>query len=250
MKNRSSRCYWKKREAKGAITKKERRKKRMFEETPEGTKVLRNMLTTAAEFPSQTTYNPLNLLKWSRSLKSITHTMLQYFTPEEEEEYRRIEDDAKRASSFRYTDTVRYLKYGYDSQFQLLSLLSQVYADKGILLETTEGITIVYDLFVKICDFPKLNQLNLLNIHHWYFLIRSMECMLRPYTNEPIARQFSILHRKIRKIAALYPSEDYTSNTIETLYEMIEVISRILEERNQLIPEDLTVSETSRRLKK
>jgi hypothetical protein len=51
-------------------------------ETPEGLRILYDLLVKASEFPGDSMHNPKNLLLWSQKLKSL-HSLLSAYQDEE-----------------------------------------------------------------------------------------------------------------------------------------------------------------------
>ena len=110
-------------------------------ETPEGMRLLYDLLVKASEYPGETPHNPRNLYSWGEKLKALHHLLSGYHDQEYEAEYRaamkRIRDVSRDYPS------AKYVSEGYDALFQWLGSISRLYSRLGLMipqnLTYTEG---------------------------------------------------------------------------------------------------------------
>jgi hypothetical protein len=110
-------------------------------ETPEGLRILYDLLIKASEYPGESPYTPRNLYSWGEKLKSLHQLLSPYHDEEYNREYRLIQkqilDVSREFPSYRYTHE------SYDLLFEWLGSISRLYGRLGLMipenLTYTEG---------------------------------------------------------------------------------------------------------------
>ena len=113
----------------------------MDSETPEGLRLLYDLLVKASEYPGESPHNPRNLYNWGQKLKGLEHILSGYLDEEYMHEKRVLEKEIKEVSKEYPSD--RYISDGYDMLFEWLGMLARQYQRLGLLipedLTYTEG---------------------------------------------------------------------------------------------------------------
>ena len=110
-------------------------------ETPEGMRLLYDLLVKASEYPGETPHNPRNLYSWGEKLKALHQILSSHHDQEYAAEYRaamkRIRDVSMDYPSGKYVSD------GYDALFEWLGSISRLYSRLGLMipqnLTYTEG---------------------------------------------------------------------------------------------------------------
>ncbi len=110
-------------------------------ETPEGLRLLYDLLVKASEYPGETPHNPRNLYSWGEKLKALHQIMSSYHDAEYLKEYRLAQQNIREISKLYPSD--RYISEGYEALYEWLGSLSRLYQRLGLLipenLTYTEG---------------------------------------------------------------------------------------------------------------
>ena len=110
-------------------------------ETPEGLRILYDLLVKASEYPGEAPHNPRNLYSWGEKLKALHQLLSPYHDEEYVREYRLIQQRILEVSRFYPAD--RYDVEGYDVLFGWRGAVSGLYQRLGLLipenLSYTEG---------------------------------------------------------------------------------------------------------------
>ena len=101
-------------------------------ETPEGIRLLYDLLVKASEYPGESPHNPRNLYSWGEKLKALHHLISRYHDEEYLNEYSRVGDLMKAASA--HYPTSRYVTDGYASLFEWLGAISRLYSRLGLMI--------------------------------------------------------------------------------------------------------------------
>ena len=113
----------------------------MDSETPEGMRLLYDLLVKASEYPGESPHNPRNLYNWGQKLKGLEHILSGYLDEEYMHEKRVLEKEIREVSKEYPSD--RYISDGYDKLYSWLGLLATQYQRLGLLipedLTYTEG---------------------------------------------------------------------------------------------------------------
>ena len=101
-------------------------------ETPEGLRLLYDLLVKASEFPGETPHNPRNLYSWGEKLKALHQIMSAYHDAEYLQEYRLAQKNIREIS--RLYPSERYVAEGYDMLYEWLGSLSRLYQRLGLMI--------------------------------------------------------------------------------------------------------------------
>jgi hypothetical protein len=110
-------------------------------ETPEGLRMLYDLLVKASEYPGEATHNPRNLYRWGEKLKALHQNMSAYHDAEYLQEYRLAQKNILELSGNYPSE--RYIAEGYAALYEWLGSLSRLYQRLGLMipqnLTYTEG---------------------------------------------------------------------------------------------------------------
>ena len=101
-------------------------------ETPEGLRVLYDLLVKAAEYPGESPHNPRNLYNWGEKLKALHQMLSAYHDEEYLREHRAAMNTIREVSSFYPTE--RYVSNGYEAIFEWLGSVSRLYSRMGLMI--------------------------------------------------------------------------------------------------------------------
>lgn len=102
------------------------------ESTPEGLRLLYDLLVKASEYPGETPHNPRNLYNWGEKLKALHHIMSAHHDEEYLQEYRLAQKNIRDIS--RLYPSEKYVAEGYDILYEWLGSLSRFYQRLGLLI--------------------------------------------------------------------------------------------------------------------
>jgi len=101
-------------------------------ETPEGMRLLYDLLVKASEYPGETVHNPRNLYNWGEKIKALHHLLSSYHDEDYRKEYRIA---MKRIGEIsRDYPSSRYVAEGYEVLFEWLGSISRLYARLGLMI--------------------------------------------------------------------------------------------------------------------
>lgn len=104
----------------------------MDSETPEGLRLLYDLLVKASEYPGEAPHNPRNLYYWGEKLKALHGVLSAYHDQEYLQEYRimrkQIVDVSKNWPSS------RYVSEGYELLYEWLGSISRLYTRLGLMI--------------------------------------------------------------------------------------------------------------------
>lgn len=216
----------------------------MNDDEERGLKALYDMLVKAAEFPGENSHSPASLTKWHNQLEYLHGIMLQFYSQDLIKRYDALRKEIKSLPVDRMGDAA--LARGYDLCFRLLGVISKAFIQENLVLENPMGTRIVYDMFVHISLFPRQNLLTISTILQWFDKIRAMHYILEGYLEQQFPqflREHGIIIRQLKECSKLYPSDDYVLKSREWLINWAGMLSRVLQEKNLLIPEELSFSD-------
>ncbi len=105
---------------------------RMDSETPEGLRLIYDLLVKASEYPGESLHNPRNLFHWGEKLKALHQILSGYHDQEYLSEYRlaqrRIIEISKSYPS------EQYVREGYEGLHEWLGSISRLYQRLGLLI--------------------------------------------------------------------------------------------------------------------
>ena len=101
-------------------------------ETPEGLRLLYDLLVKASEYPGETPSNPRNLYNWGKKLRALHQNMSAYHDPEYLQEYRLGQKNIRELS--KNYPSEKYLVDGYEALYEWLGSLSRLYKRLGLLI--------------------------------------------------------------------------------------------------------------------
>ena len=205
-----------------------------------GLKILYDMLVKAVEFPSTNEYSPVSFTKWIGHLQSLSHIMMQFYSPVLTEEYNRALNDLEHLPDLT-ADEITLIK-SYDVGYAILEVISQSFADQNLLIENPMGQKIIYDSLVNVATFAQNNTFNPSQILRFFHMIRGLNSLIYPYLSRH-ERELAIISKGLHKGLNLYPSDDYVVKSREWLFNWMGLLSRVLQENNMLIPEELSFSD-------
>ncbi len=111
------------------------------EATPEGLRLLYDLLVKASEFPGDTVHNPRNLYIWGEKLKALHHLISSYHDDKYLQEYRLAQKHIQEISKLYPSDS--YISGGFEALYEWLGSLSRLYSRLGLMipenLTYTEG---------------------------------------------------------------------------------------------------------------
>lgn len=212
----------------------------MNNDEEKGMNVLYNMLVKGAEFPGTTEMSPASLNKWISHLETLSSIMMQFYSSEMTNKYREVRNKITVLSKGPMDD--RHLLAGYDVGFELLGVIGNAFAAQELLAENPNGVKIIYDLFVEIADFSRVNSFSPASILQLFNRIRGLHFILASYMGEPFQREYRIIARQLREASSL-PLEEYIPQSREWLLNWVGLIARVLQERGILIPEEFSFSD-------
>lgn len=101
-------------------------------ETPEGLRLLYDLLVKASEYPGEAPHNTRNLYSWGEKLKSLHHLLSAYHDEEYLQEYRMLQERIREIS--KEYPSEEYVSNGYGVLFEWLGLLSRLYGRLGLMI--------------------------------------------------------------------------------------------------------------------
>ena len=101
-------------------------------ETPEGMRLLYDLLVKASEFPGESPHNPRNLYSWGEKLKALHQILSSYHDTEYLQEYRLAQKNIREIS--RLYPSERYVAEGYGMLYEWLGSLSRLYQRLGLMI--------------------------------------------------------------------------------------------------------------------
>jgi hypothetical protein len=101
-------------------------------ETPEGMRLLYDLLVKASEYPGETPHNIRNLYSWGEKLKALHQILSAYHDTEYLQEYRLAQKNIKEIS--RFYPSERYVEEGYEALYEWLGTLSRLYKRLGLMI--------------------------------------------------------------------------------------------------------------------
>lgn len=109
--------------------------------------------------------------------------------------------------------------------------------------ESPEGLRILYDLLVKASEYPGDSPHNPRNLYSWGEKLKALHQLLSSYHDEEYNREFRVIQKQIINASAGFPSERYTHESYDLLFEWLGSISRLYRRLGLMIPENLTYTE-------
>jgi hypothetical protein len=110
-------------------------------ETPQGLRILYDLLVKTAEYPGESPHNPRNLYSFGEKLKALHHMISGYHDGEYENEFRAIMQKIGEVS--KDYPSAKYVSEGYETLFEWLGSISRLYSRLGLMipqnLTYTEG---------------------------------------------------------------------------------------------------------------
>ena len=212
----------------------------MNDEEERGLKALYDMLVQGAEFPGTNECSPKSLNMWLGHMETLNSVMLQFYNADMVRKYQEVRG---KMESLPGEMDEREMLQGYDHGFQLLGIISMSFANEKLLVGNPMGMRIIYDLFVKILNFPRANALSPSAILQLFNRIRGLHSLMVSYMGEQHLREYRIIVRQLMDISRLFPSEEYVLKSRDWLLNWIGLIARLLQEKNMLIPEELSFSD-------
>ncbi len=106
-------------------------------------------------------------------------------------------------------------------------------------LDMPHGIRMLYDLFVKASEFPGESAPNKRNLYSWAQKLKALHQILSAYHDDAYRAEYDDVMKRMQKISALYPSEEYTAQGYELLYDWLGCISRLYQRLGLMIPENI-----------
>ena len=101
-------------------------------ETPEGLRLLYDLLVKASEYPGETPSNPRNLYNWGKKLRALHQNMSAYHDPEYLQEYRLGQKNIRELS--KNYPSEQYIVDGYEALYEWLGSLSRLYKRLGLMI--------------------------------------------------------------------------------------------------------------------
>lgn len=101
-------------------------------QTPEGLRILYDLLVKASEYPGEAPHNPRNLYSWGEKLKSLHQLLSSYHDEEYNKEFRTIQKQITESSKSFPSD--RYIHESYDLLFEWLGSISRLYQRLGLMI--------------------------------------------------------------------------------------------------------------------
>ena len=214
----------------------------MNDDEDKGLKILYDLLVKAAEFPGENHHSPAVLSKWHSQLEYLHGIMLQFYSPQLIQRY---EKNRQEMESLPSTQNDAFLARGYELSFQLLGVVSRSFIQERLLLENPMGVKIVYDLFVSVSSFLRRNSLTTSSLLQWFDMIRGLHHMIEGYLDmyPQFLREHGIILRQLKECSKLYPSDAYVLSSREWLINWAGMLSRMLQEKNLLVPEEFSFSD-------
>lgn len=203
---------------------------------------LYSLLVQVLEYPGNHTHSPEHLAKWHNELLVLNGIMMQFYPQELVGAMDRIEETM---SGF-HPKNDDELMQAYDYCFQLLSITGKGFKSQSLLLEHESGLKVIHDQFVAISRHPININLTPSGILQWYEMIRSLHYLLISYFNKTHLTEYEIIIKNLKEASGLYPSDEYVLKSRQWLINWIGLIARVLQEKNVLVPEDLTYSDSVR----
>ena len=215
--------------------------KEMNDDEQKGLKILYDMLVQGAEFPGTNEGSLRSLNMWIGHLETLNSVMLQFYTPELIQKYQEVRRKMESLSKGEMEEGE--MLQGYEFGFQFLGIISSSFANEKLLLGNPMGMKIIYDLFVKISNFSISNAFNLSTVLQLFNRLRGLHAVMESYMGEQHLREYRIIVRQLMDISRLFPSEEYVLKSRDWLLNWIGLIARLLQEKNMLIPEELSFSD-------
>jgi hypothetical protein len=214
----------------------------MNDDGDRGLKILYDLLVKAAEFPGENQHSPAVLSKWHTQLEYLHGIMLQFYSPQLIQKYEKIRQEMESLPSGQSDAS---LSREYELSFQLLGVVSRSFIQEKLLLENPMGVRIVYDLFVSASSFPRKNSLTISTLLQWFDMIRGLHHILEGYLDmyPQFLREHGIIIRQLKECSKLYPSDSYVLSSREWLINWAGMLSRLLQEKNLLVPEEFSFSD-------
>ena len=214
----------------------------MNDDGDRGLKILYDLLVKAAEFPGENQHSPAVLSKWHTQLEYLHGIMLQFYSPQLIQKYEKIRQEMESLPSGQSDSS---LSREYELSFQLLGVVSRSFIQEKLLLENPMGVRIVYDLFVSASSFPRKNSLTISTLLQWFDMIRGLHHILEGYLDmyPQFLREHGIIIRQLKECSKLYPSDSYVLSSREWLINWAGMLSRLLQEKNLLVPEEFSFSD-------
>jgi hypothetical protein len=101
-------------------------------ETPEGIRLLYDLLVKASEYPGETPHNPRNLYNWGEKIKALHYLLSNYHDEDYLKEHRSATKRIMEVS--RDYPSARYVSEGYEVLFEWLGSISRLYARLGLMI--------------------------------------------------------------------------------------------------------------------
>ncbi|MGP6220969.1 hypothetical protein [Caldiplasma sukawensis] len=102
------------------------------DQTPEGLRLLYDLLVKASEYPGESSHNPKNLYLWGEKLRSLHQLLSGYHDEEYLKEYRHIQKMMEEVSKSYPTD--EYVRDGYDVLYEWLGSIGRLYGRLGLMI--------------------------------------------------------------------------------------------------------------------
>ncbi len=101
-------------------------------QTPEGLRIIYDLLVKASEYPGEVPHNPRNLYSWGEKIKSLHQLLSGYYDEEYNREFKLIQKGIIEVSKEFPSD--RYTYESYDLLFSWLGAISRLYGRLGLLI--------------------------------------------------------------------------------------------------------------------
>ena len=101
-------------------------------ESPDGMRIIYDLLVKAAEYPGESSHNLANVFSWGHKIKALHELMSSYFDEDYVKEYRVARDQMLEVSKMYPSE--RYVSESYDLLFSWLGSISRLYGRLGLLI--------------------------------------------------------------------------------------------------------------------
>ena len=109
--------------------------------------------------------------------------------------------------------------------------------------ESPNGMRIIYDLLIKVSEFPGEAPHNLGNVFLWGQKIKALHELMSSYFDEEYTREYKIARNQLIEASRMYPSERYVSESYDILFFWMGSLSRLYGRLGLLIPMNYTYTE-------
>jgi hypothetical protein len=101
-------------------------------ESPDGMRIIYDLLVKAAEYPGESSHNLANVFSWGQKIKALHELLSLYFDEEYTREYKIARDRLLEVSKMYPSE--RYVSESYDLLFAWFGSISRLYGRLGLLI--------------------------------------------------------------------------------------------------------------------